>query len=211
MMRIFLVDDHPLYRKGVSSLIRESTTHQIYEFDDISSSLISLSLKKPDVIFLDIELADSNGIASIEDFLKYSKACRVAILTSHDLSLYVERAEQQGASAYILKNDDPQSILDFLERAPDNQFYLSPKLKKRKALEDMSNNPQQLKLNDLTEREQDVMRLLAQDMTSKEIAEKLNLSFRTVQNHRANIKSKLGLLRNSQLLKLATKISKLPV
>jgi len=208
-MNIFLVDDHPLYRKGVSSLISESTAHHVFEFDDIDSSLKNLSLKKPDVVFLDLELADDNGIASIEHFTAYSKACRIAILTSHDLSLYVERSEQQGACAYLLKNDDPASILDFLEQNDSNQFYLSPKLKKRKTLEDQSNNPQQLKLNSLTNREQDIMRLLANDMTSKEIAKQLNLSFRTVQNHRANIKSKLGLSRNSQLLKLAIRLSKL--
>ncbi len=208
-MNIFLVDDHPLYRKGVSSLISESTAHHVFEFDDIDSSLKNLSLKKPDVVFLDLELADDNGIASIEHFTAYSKACRIAILTSHDLSLYVERSEQQGACAYLLKNDDPASILDFLEQLDSNQFYLSPKLKKRKTLEDQSNNPQQLKLNSLTSREQDIMRLLANDMTSKEIAKQLNLSFRTVQNHRANIKSKLGLSRNSQLLKLAIRLSKL--
>lgn len=208
-MKIFLVDDHPLYRKGVSSLISESTAHHVFEFDDISSSLKNLSLKNPDVVFLDVELASDNGIASIEQFLNYSKTCRIAILTSHDLPLYIERAEQQGARAYLLKNDDPTSILDFLENIASNKFYLSPKLKKRKALEDLSNNPKQLTLNNLTMREQDIMRLLAQDMTSKEIAKQLNLSFRTVQNHRANIKSKLGLVRNSQLLKLASRLSEI--
>lgn len=209
-MNIFLVDDHPLYRKGVSSLISESTAHHVFEFDDISSSLKYLSLKKPDVVFLDVELADENGIASIEHFIAYSKACRIAILTSHDLSLYIDRAEQQGACAYLLKNDNPVSILDFIENLDRNSFYLSPKLKKRKALEDQSNNPELLKLDSLTSREQEIMRLLANDMTSKEIAKQLNLSFRTVQNHRANIKSKLGLLRNSQLIKLAIRFSKLP-
>ena len=208
-MKIFLVDDHPLYRKGVSSLISESTSHQVFEFDDISSSLKNLRFKNPDVVFLDVELANSNGIASIEQYLNYSKACRVAILTSHDLSLYVERAKQCGACAYLLKNDDPTSILDFLKVTANNQFYLSPKLKKRKALEDLSNNPKQLALSNLTEREQDIMRLLSKDMTSKEIAKQLSLSFRTIQNHRANIKSKLGIVRNSQLLKLANRLNKL--
>lgn len=208
-MIVFLVDDHPLYRKGVSSLIRESSSHTVFEFEDINSSLKYLPLKKPDVVFLDVELAGSNGITSIEHYLNYSKVCRVAILTSHDLSLYIEHAEQHGACAYLLKNDNPESILTFLKNPPADRFYLSPKLRKRRALEEQPNNPQQLTLKNLTQREQDIMHLLAKDMTSKEIAEQLNLSFRTIQNHRANIKSKLGLVRNSQLLKQALRLSKL--
>ena len=203
-LKIMLVDDHPLYRSGTKTLIEQEFNHQVSEFACLKSSIEALDKERPDLIFLDLELPDGSGLTAADKFLTHPCHPKVFILTTHHDTHYIEHAQRSGLHGYLFKDDDPDSLLNCINSAICNDtFFLSHYAQTAVDAYKLKSLKSQSKLSLLTVREQQVLYLLAFDMTSKEIAKKLQLSFRTVQNHRANIKSKLSLQRNSQLLKVA--------
>jgi len=203
-LKIMLIDDHPLYRSGTKTLIEQEFNHQVSEFACLQSSIEALDTQWPDLIFLDLELPDGSGLTAAEVFLMHPCHPKVFILSTHHDAHYIKHAQGLGLHGYLFKDDDPDSLLNCIDSAiGNNTFFLSHYAQTAIDAYKLKSSKSQSNLSLLTVREQQVLYLLAFDMTSKEIAKKLQLSFRTVQNHRANIKSKLSLQRNSQLLKIA--------
>lgn len=199
-----MIDDHPLYRSGFIRHLLEFRPFKVYQFESLFAAQLALSDALPDIIFLDLELPDGSGLTVIQDYLKIEPCPKVAILTTHQQLNYIQRAEQLGAHAYLLKDDHPDVVyqcLDHFEKGTD--FFLSER--SRALLKSQSNElpEDKLDISNLTAREKEILFYLGMDLTSKEIAKNMGLSFRTVQNHRANIKSRLMLSRNSQLIRLA--------
>jgi len=201
-LKIMLVDDHPLYRSGTKTLIEQNFNHQVLEFGALESSIQAMDKDRPDLVFLDLELPDGSGLSAAGTFLAHACQPRVFVLTTHHNEHYIKHAQSIGLHGYLFKDDNPDSIVKCIESAVSNNcFFLSSS--QQSELHDLEQLKSQPNLNLLTAREQQVLYLLAFDMTSKEIGKKLKLSFRTIQNHRASIKSKLGLTRNSQLIKVS--------
>lgn len=202
-LNIFLVDDHPMFRAGVKMLIEAGSEHKVWEYEDVPQASLAMKNIRPDVILLDIEIPNSNGLKAIKKLRSAEDRCRIIILSSHNQSLYIEHAKSLGAAGYLLKDDDPASIFDCLQSATNGGFYLSPKCQSVYLESNSDLDNERISIDELTQREKEVMYFITRDMTSKEIGSKLGISYRTIQNHRANIKSKLGISRNSQLMKIS--------
>lgn len=201
---LFLVDDHPLYRSGTHALIAKEAEFEIYEFGNLNDALAALSQQCPSIVLLDLELPDGSGLSSAGKFLNDDCEPKVVILTTHKEASYIEHARALGLHGYLCKDDDPESILCCLRSMQKwTAFYISPQADEILAKNDDAISASDNDVEELTAREQEVLYLLSCDLTSKEIGKKLGVSFRTVQNHRANIKSKFSFKRNSQLLKFA--------
>ncbi len=202
---VLLVDDHPLYRSGTKALIEENFDVVVYEVATLKGALQVLEQRTIHIVYLDLELPDGSGLSAANNFIQHKSNPVVYILTTHRDAYYIHHAREIGAHGYLFKDDDPDSIINSLSAADTQRnFYLSDYV--RQSLEEQietAENTDDYRLEILTRREREVLYLLACDMTSKEIARHLGVSFRTIQNHRANIKSKLLLERNSQLLKLS--------
>jgi len=205
-MHVFLIDDHPLYRAGLKTLITSHGAYRISEFKNATSACLAQKKLKPDVIFLDIQLPDQSGLQALTTFLITDPQCKVFILSTHNQSIYIDHARANGASGYIVKDDDSECLLTCLDNSVVghslNEFYVSPNCKPITLDSDQEDN---VGIKKLSHRELEILYYLSQDMTSREIGNSLFLSYRTVQNHRAKIKSKLEFTRNSELLKFSLK------
>lgn len=203
--KLLLVDDHPLFRRGVKELIlRHSSLYgEVIEADDGHEALVQIDLYAPDCVMLDIAMPELDGLRALEMIRRNNAAPPCIMLSMYDNPEFVVQARALGAMGYILKTDSDAVILECLEAVEKGQRYVSA---------GVSNNTEPLvpetkvgadQLDQLSKREKEVLSLIAINQTSKEIAQRLSLSLRTVQNHRLNICKKLGLSGPNALLKTA--------
>ncbi len=201
---VYVVDDHPLYRAGFIRHLNDYSDFQIAEFENLASLENALNRQYPEVLFLDVELPDGSGLSVLEKYLDAEPRLKIVMLTTHQEATYIQRSQQLGARAYLLKDDHPDIVYRCIEHMQEsNDFFLSERCKALMQHQTSTLSIDGVDISELTLREKEVLYFLGDDLTSKEIAKRLGLSFRTVQNHRANIKSRLMLSRNSQLLKVA--------
>lgn len=201
---VYVVDDHPLYRSGFIRHLKDYSDFKIAEFEDLAGLENALNHQYPDILFLDVELPDGSGLSVVEKYLEVAPKLKIVMLTTHQEVTYIKRSQQLGAHAYLLKDDHPDIVYRCVEHMHKSDvFFLSERCEALMQNQRSALSIDGVDISELTLREKEVLYLLSEDLTSKEIAKRLGLSFRTVQNHRANIKSRLMLSRNSQLLKVA--------
>jgi DNA-binding NarL/FixJ family response regulator len=206
-LKLLIVDDHPVFRRGLREILEERQTFYIAgEAADGKSALEMLPQLKPDVVVLDIDMPHINGL-EVARFLQREKShTRVVFLTMYrDEDLY-NAAMDAGVKAYVLKENAGEEIIFALEKVARGETFVSPSLSH--ATQRRSDRVQALLLNKpqiekLTAAERQILRLIAEDRTSKEIADVLKISFKTVENHRLNICHKLNLHGSHSLLKFA--------
>lgn len=201
---LLLVDDHPLLRKGIrQSLLNIFPNVMIREAESISEASDILKETGNDIIFLDINLPDGNGI----DFLKEIKAVnpeqKVIILTMYNDSALLQAAIEAKVDAYITKDSDEEELEMAVNSARHGTRYLS-----RSVMEAMIKRVEKTDeirnaLSQLTPTEKKILSLVSEMKSSREIAEQLFLHYRTIENHRTNICSKLGITGTNALLKFA--------
>jgi DNA-binding NarL/FixJ family response regulator len=206
-LKLLIVDDHPVFRRGLREIIEERKTFQIIgEAADGKSTLAMLPQIRPDVIVLDIDMPQINGIEVARLLQREKSPIRIIFLTMYkDEDLY-NAAMDAGVKAYVLKENAGEEIIDALEKVARGESFISPSL--FHATQRRSDRVQALLLNkpqidELTAAERQILRLIAEDRTSKEIADVLKISFKTVENHRLNICHKLNLHGSHSLLKFA--------
>jgi DNA-binding NarL/FixJ family response regulator len=189
-----LVDDHPMFRNGVHQIISilypESTIHQAGNLQEL---LEILSKHKADVIFLDVNLPDGNGIRFLKDNQDIVRENRFVLMTMHNDRLLVRESIMLGVSAYLAKESTPEEIQLCLKTLFSGKKYLNAH-----AIDSLTNQntgPGRLNpnLDCLTKTELAVLKGVSDSLSSKEIAERLGVSYRTIENHRNNICSKFGL------------------
>lgn len=209
-MKILIVDDHPVFRNGLKDILEKNEGVKVIgEADNGDSALFMIKALNPDIIFLDLSMPQMNGFQVLEKLGEIeSQTFKVIVMTSYSELVYLEKAMELGADAYILKDDTEQIIRNCLEVVNVGEHFISPNVSPDKK-SDYLNMPTTEDANEilsqLTQTELKVMSFLADFLTSKEIARKMFISFRTVQNHRRNIKQKLDLSGMHQLTKLAQK------
>ncbi len=189
-----MVDDHPLFRKGISGIIDESEHFEVVgDAGDGKDGLTSMRLKNPHLIILDISMPGHNGV----ELLKMMKAERpdipILVLTVHDEVIYAVRALKAGARGYILKGESGEEILAGMNAIMKGELFLSHQIKHQiifQAIEALDAG-QDFLLQKLTRREREVFDLLGDGLTSAAIAERLQLSAKTVDTHRLHIREKL--------------------
>lgn len=194
--RIILADDHVLIRRGIRKIIEEVADLEIVgEAGDGIELLLLLNAAVPDMVVLDISMPNMRGIEAISEIKLKCPDVKVLILSMHKEYLY--QALSAGANGYLLKEDAEKDLFTAIENIRHKRIYLSPGLR-GELLADRSHSSESL-----TVREREVIKLIAEGKTNKEIAELLFISVRTVENHRASIMNKLNLKNSADLIKYA--------
>lgn len=200
--RILIVDDHPVVREGVGQRInQEPDLCACGEAGDANGAMTAIAELKPDAAIVDISLEGRSGLELIKNVkAKYPKL-PILVLSMHDESAYAGRALQAGAKGYVMKGKPTSNLIDGLRKILEGQIYLSENMV-GKVLHRLAGNTlemDQSSLDCLTDRELEVFQWIGRGLSTREIAEKLNLSVKTIETHREHLKQKLDLKNASEL------------
>lgn len=206
-IRIFLADDHSLLRQSLKVLLEmEPGLAVVGEAGDGHKTLDLVEALAPDVVLMDIAMPHLNGLEATRRLKKQRPEVKIIILSMHGDDQYIGQALRAGASGYLLKDASKEELLLAIRSVHQGGSYLSPRLSRR-LIDDylrLSDPAAQNPYHDLlTDREREVLQLMAENRPSPEIARILGISPKTVRNHRANIMEKLGLHSQSDVVKYA--------
>jgi DNA-binding NarL/FixJ family response regulator len=206
--RIFLVDDHPLVREWLTNLIHQQPDLCVCgEAESAPEALDAVAKLKPDIAIVDISLKSGSGIELIKNIRAIAREVAVIVLSMHDESLYAERALRAGARGYIMKRETAKKIIAAIRQVLDGKLYLSERLTASFAEKFVGGvSPAAIpSVGQLSDRELEVFQLLGQGYETRQIAESLNISMKTVQAFCARIKEKLKLSSATELLREAVR------
>jgi DNA-binding NarL/FixJ family response regulator len=202
---VLLVDDHPIVRQGLTQLINQEPDLAVCgHAEDGNGALHAIAVYKPDIVILDISLNGPDGLAVLKDIRLSDAALPVLVLSMHDESLYAERALRAGANGYIMKQEATERVLQAIRRIRGGEVYVSDRIAKR-LLRQVISNPASAKppMEALTDRELAVFRLIGKGRATREIADDLHVSVKTVESYQAHIKEKLSLKNARELVQHA--------
>ncbi len=201
---LLIADDHPIFRQGIK-LILETVEwiNVVGEADSGDSALMQTEYLKPDIIILDIAMPGMDGLSVLEKVKFIRPEIIVIIATSYDDKAYLDRALSLGAKAYIIKGGEREDIINCLNKVKIGEVYISPSMGSQNLQFPIVDSAKSNTIEKLTKTEKKILAKVANFLTSKEIAMDLNVSYRTVQNHRANICNKLDLKGSHQLMSFA--------
>lgn len=206
MIKIAITDDHLLVINGIKSMLAEiSGTQLIFDALNGKDLLQKLSAHQPDILLLDIQLADENGINLCQIVLQQYPEIKVIALTSFDNITYVKQMVKNGASGYLLKNIDVLTLQRALHTVQYGEQYIDPHIQKNIIQESLWGTKASRYDIPLTKREKEILELISEGLSNKEIADQLCISLRTVETHRFNIVQKLDVKNTAALIKEATK------
>ena len=214
---IIIIDDHPLFREGLKTIIsRDDRFKVVGEAGSGHEGLEMAKRLKPDLVVVDISLPDQSGIQLTRDLRGLLSETKILVVSMHSKIDYIAEAFQAGATGYVVKESASERLLQGLKSVVKGDYYLDSSVS-HAVVENLMKSPlKAAKITDadyatLTPREQEVMRLLAEGLSSKAVAEKLFISPKTVENHRANIMNKLGLHSTIELVRYAAKLGLIDV
>lgn len=200
--RILLVDDHPIVRQGLGLLIdREPDLCICGESEGARSAMHAVTTLRPDLVVLDISLCGPDGLDVLKEIRSKTGSLPVLILSMHDESVYAERSLRAGANGYIMKQEATEKVLVAIRRILQGEIYLSERLTNA-MLHQFVHGPASAKVSPilgLTDRELEIFRLIGEGHSTRQIANELHLSVKTIESHQAHIKEKLA-LRNAREL-----------
>lgn len=203
---VFIVDDHPIVRQGLSQLINAEDDLMVCgDAATVDGAMQSLDLADPDVVIIDLSLADSDGLELIKEIRNKTRHLPVLVLSMHDENMYAERLLSAGANGYIMKQAAADQLLTALRRVLAGGVYVSENLG-ASIVERLAGSERKRDSNPierLSNRELQVLNLIGRGQTTREAAENLNLSVKTVESHRQRIKKKLNLQTSAQLVHFA--------
>ncbi|WP_376791259.1 response regulator [Thermoflexus sp.] len=204
-IRLLIVDDHTIVRQGLIALLEdEADLRVVGQAGSAQEALALMEACRPDVVLLDITLPDLSGLEVTRRIVQTWPGTRVLILTMHEEEAFFFEALRAGAAGYVLKGADSEELLYAIHAVYEGGVYLPPKLA-ASLVRDYLNQQFRPFLEEipLTPREQTILRLIAQGLTNRQIAERLSLSLNTVKTHRQHLYEKLGLHRRSDLVAYA--------
>jgi two-component system, NarL family, response regulator NreC len=206
-IKVILADDHSIVRDGIKAVI-EKKGGNIAVIGEASNGneVLKLAKQNPaDIYILDISMPQLNGIETTARLCNKNSSCNVIILSMHDDRTYVERALRSGARGYILKETATDEIISGIREVYQGRYYITPKISAYLVEDFLGREPAIHSAGELSSREKGVLQLFAEGCTSKEIAEKLDLSLHTIHVHKNNIMRKLNIHRQADLIKYALK------
>jgi DNA-binding NarL/FixJ family response regulator len=206
--RLLILDDHPMMRDGLAQLINHEPDLTVCGQAGTGVEGLELVAKlKPDLLLADISLPDRSGIEVIKDSLALHPEVPVLVISMHDETLYAERILRAGARGYIMKQEGGQKLMAAIRQVLKGQIYVSEKISAN-ILESFSGRTQptsRTPMQNLSDREFEVLQLIGEGKGTSEIAKQLNLSAKTVEAHRANMKRKLELKTGPELVRYAVR------
>ena len=204
---VLIADDHPLIRRGLRDVIGENSRFKIVgEASDGQEALRLLASLKPQIVIVDIDMPRCNGLETLREIRQLPFPVKVVILTMYKEEDMFNTAMDLGAKAYVLKENAANEIVSALEKVDGGEAFVSTLMleagqrRSERVRELLLSKPQ---IESLTPAERRILKLIGEDYTSKEIADRLKLSVRTVDNHRQHICNKLNLHGTHSLLKFA--------
>lgn len=194
--KIYIVDDHPIICEGLAQLIDQEADLKICGYaGDGLNALREIPFLKPKVVIVDISLAGKSGIDLIGKIKELDLNCTALALSMHNEPLIVDRALKAGAMGYVSKQEATAVIVKAIRRVLRGSIYLSEEMSERMldSLYGQNSQPGRARLEKLSSREFEVFQLIGQGLKTRQIASKMNISMKTVEAHRAHIKTKLHL------------------
>jgi DNA-binding NarL/FixJ family response regulator len=204
--RILVVDDHPLLRQGLAMLIDQQQDMEVCaEAEDAHAALLFITRTNPDIVILDISLKGPDGLDLLKSIRTIHPTLPVLILSMHDEAIYAERALRARANGYIMKQEATEKVLVAVRRILNGDVYLSDAMSSRMLQQYIDGAPSllQSRIAALSDRELEVFRRIGEGQGTREIAEELHLSVKTVETYQAHIKEKLALRTGRELIQHA--------
>jgi len=199
MIKVMLVDDHPLFREGISARLSLSDDINVVgEAENATQALATVGDLQPDIVLLDINMPEMSGIDMLEVLREKNLDVKVIFLSMHDDKEYIARAIQAGAQGYLLKDVCGEEMIKAIVAVSQGEKQFS-----QEVTEILAKHEQSASKNVLTNREQLILRLISLGYGNKKIAQELNNSVRTVETHKRNITQKLGINTTSGLVRYA--------
>lgn len=204
--RILIVDDHPMMRQGLAQLINnEPDLCVAWEADNAGQALDVISTQSPDLVLADISLPDKNGLELIKNIRAISPALLILVVSMHNEALYAERVLRAGGRGYIMKQVGGKKLMEAIRVVLSGQIYVSGEMSAKilEAFSGRASGAGDSPIARLSDREFEVFQLIGAGKGTRDIANQLHLSVKTVEVHRANIKEKLSLKTASDLVHYA--------
>ena len=202
--KVLIVDDHPIIRQGLTELINQETDLTVCgEAEEAHQAMKAIKELKPDVVIVDISLKETSGMELIKDINVQYPNLAILALSMHDESLYAERSLRAGAKGYIMKAEATEKVITAIRKILSGDIYLSDAMA-AKLIHKLVGGRTEVgtsAIDRLSDRELEVFHLIGQGHGTRQIAEKLHLSIKTIETYRAHIKEKLNLANANELLK----------
>ncbi len=209
--RILIADDHEIVRQGLKSIITAQSDWEVVGEAITGREAVELSRRhKPNLIIMDIGMPELNGLEAARQILKESPAIEILVLTMHESEQLVREVLDTGARGYVLKSDAGRELVAAVDALRHHKPYFTTKVSEMVLTEYLRRGPRVEESNDsprmlLTPREREIVQLLAEGKTNKEVANSLDISVKTAETHRARIMAKLGLRSIGELVRYAVR------
>lgn len=207
-IRIYVADDHPLVRRGLAAMIAaEPDMEMCGEAEDCATATGDVTRLVPDVVIVDISLKGNSGIELIKNIKAFDPRIQIVVLSIHDESVYALRVLKAGAKAYVMKQEIASNVIDAIRKIRKGRMYVSERVASQMlnhfvtGRETQSDSP----VAGLSDRELEVVSLIGAGSATREIAQRLHVSVKTVETHRAHIKTKLGLATATKLVQFCVR------
>jgi DNA-binding NarL/FixJ family response regulator len=204
--KVLIIDDHPIFCLGMTELINKEPDLVVCgAIESMKKACEAIAELKPDLLIIDISLKDGNGLDLVQEVKKEYQGLPMLVLSMYDESLYAERALLAGAFGYIMKQEAIPKVVEAIRHVLKGDIYASSSVKEKvfKRLTNHASVDSKSPLDALTNRELEVLRLIGQGYSTKEIADRLHLSIKTIGTYRENLKEKLKLKHFTGLVKFA--------
>jgi len=200
-MKILIVDDHPICRAGLQRLLAADGQHELREATSGREALAQFKEFRPELVMLDLNLPGIGGLEVIARLRAEDAAARILVVTMHDDLIFVTRSLQAGAAGYVSKSAPAEEILEAISRVSGGHSYIESRIAQELALLSARGTPHALQ--DLSRRELEILRLLVRGCSLPEIAEAIGVSYKTVANNCSMLRTKLGVARTADLIRLS--------
>lgn len=203
MITVAITDDHLMVLEGLKLLLNSSEDICVIEtFSTITEMKLGLENKQPDVLLLDINLPDGNGVVACKEVIKKYPTIKIIGLTNYEETGFIKQMIQNGAKGYLLKNTGKEELITAIKSVIKDELYL-PETLKQQLFEASLGQTRKTFIPKISKRELEVLQLIAEEFTTEEIAEKLFVTRKTIEAHRSHLIQKLGVRNTAGLIRVA--------
>jgi len=204
MIKVAVTDDHPMVLRGIETMLKTSKDITVIAtYKNCGETYKGIKLEKPDVLLLDINLPDCNGIEFCKKLHKEFSKIHIIALTNFNETAFVKNIIRNGAKGYLLKNTDKFELEEAINKVNRGDQYLQKSIQKKLLDESFGITSRKTFIPKLTRREKEVLKLIVDELTNQEIADKLFISVKTVETHRSHLIQKLDVRNTAGLVRIA--------